>query len=158
MKVAIIGSRKFNDADHAELCDCPSCSTRLKSVQGFVNRYVTGLPKDTEVVSGGATGVDSWADTAARKRTLKVTEFKPDYARYNGKLAPLKRNEEIVKYCDILVAFWNGRSKGTKYTLDKASSQHVPYAIVLPARKADEFVYRSEETPVNMLFEKLPGH
>lgn len=159
LRVAIVGSRKFNDASHHEACTCTSCSTRLKAFKGFVEKYVSRLPNGTEVVSGGASGVDSWAfQEATRRKGIKVTVFRPDYNRYPGKVAPLKRNDEIVAYTDILVAFWNGRSKGTEYTLRKAEAAHVPHAIVLPASKPDEFIYRSEETPVNMLFERLPGH
>jgi len=48
-------------------------------------------------------------------------EFLPDY-KLHGKKAPLERNTQIVQYSDILYAFWDGRSKGTKDSIDKAKA------------------------------------
>ena len=39
-----------------------------------------------------------------------------------GKRAPLVRDEEMAKAADIIIAFWNGQSRGTKYTIDYAKS------------------------------------
>ena len=90
MKVAIIGSRNLNVTD-------------------FENYLPEGT---TEIVSGGAKGVDSCAKIFALTKGLKVTEFLPDYSRY-GKAAPLRRNVEIAEYADVVLAFWNGTSRGT---------------------------------------------
>ena len=95
MKLAIIGSRNISNID--------------------IEKYIpTGV---TEIVSGGAKGVDSLAKKYAIEHNIKYTEILPDYPRYK-KGAPLKRNEEIAKYADIALVFWNGTSKGTKYTID----------------------------------------
>lgn len=95
MKVAVIGSRGITSVD--------------------LEKY---LPKDvTEIVSGGAKGVDSCAREYALSHGIKLTEFLPDYKRY-GRGAPLKRNLQIIEYADIVLAFWDGESRGTKYVID----------------------------------------
>lgn len=95
MKIAVIGSRNLN-VEHLE-------------------RFI---PDDVEeIVSGGAIGVDASAREYARRNGKKLTEFFPDYKKY-GKSAPLYRNLQIIKYADEVVAFWDGKSRGTKYVID----------------------------------------
>ena len=101
MKVAIVGSRDYSN--RAE-------------VEAFVN----ALPSNTEVVSGGARGVDTWAQLAAVKRGLHITIFKAAW-ELHGKGAGFWRNHDIVSYADKVVAFWDGESRGTKHTIGIAT-------------------------------------
>ena len=95
MKVAVIGSRGLNVSD--------------------LGRY---LPENTtEIVSGGAKGVDTSAREYALSHGIKLTEFLPEYTRF-GRSAPLKRNITIIEYSDIVLAFWDGKSRGTKFVID----------------------------------------
>jgi hypothetical protein len=48
----------------------------------------------------------------ARRNGIALTEFRPEYERY-GHAAPIKRNETIVDYADRVLAFWDGKSRGT---------------------------------------------
>lgn len=108
MKVAIIGSRNLGVTD----------------LENF-------LPEDiTEIVSGGARGVDTCAREYALAHGIKLTKFLPDYNRY-GRGAPLKRNLEIIAYADLVLAFWNGTSRGTKYVIDNCKKQCVPIRVFL---------------------------
>lgn len=50
---------------------------------------------------------------------IKKLILLPDYAK-NGKAAPLIRNKLIVKNAEIIIAFWDGKSRGTKFTIDYA--------------------------------------
>ena len=76
------------------------------------------LPKDTaEIVSGGAKGVDTSAREYALSHGIKLTEFLPEYNKY-GRSAPLKRNIAIIEYSDVVLAFWDGNSRGTKFVID----------------------------------------
>lgn len=79
-------------------------------------------PGVTEIVSGGAKGIDTCARQCAQEHGLKLTEFLPDYPRY-GRGAPLKRNLEIIAYADQVLAFWDGKSPGTKYVIDQCKKQ-----------------------------------
>ncbi len=90
MKIAVIGSRN--------------------AVVGNLEAY---LPEAcTEIVSGGAKGVDRCAAEYAQLHGLKLTEFLPVYEKY-GRAAPIVRNKQIAKYADAVFAFWDGTSKGT---------------------------------------------
>lgn len=63
-------------------------------------------------------------DTSAREYALshgiKLTEFLPEYTRF-GRSAPLKRNISIIEYADIVLAFWDGKSRGTKFVIDNCN-------------------------------------
>jgi predicted Rossmann fold nucleotide-binding protein DprA/Smf involved in DNA uptake len=75
------------------------------------------VPVDcTEIVSGGAKGVDQCAAAYAKLYKLKLTEFLPEYEKY-GKAAPLVRNRQIAEYADKILAFWDGKSKGTLFVI-----------------------------------------
>ena len=107
MKLAIIGSRT-----------CPPID---------IAAHLKYIP-DT-IVSGGAIGADTYAKEFAIKHNLKLIEFLPDYEKY-GRKAPLVRNKLIVEECDCLIAFWDGQSRGTKFTLDYAERMGKPTKIV----------------------------
>lgn len=108
MKVAIIGSRNLG-------------------VIGLENC----LPENvTEIVSGGAKGIDTCAREYANANGIKLTEFLPNYKRY-GRGAPMKRNLEIIAYADFVLAFWDGKSRGTKYVIDNCKKQGVPIKVYL---------------------------
>ena len=90
MKIAIIGSRNATNVD--------------------IGQYI---PENcTEIVSGGARGVDTLAQEYAQKNGIPLTVFKPDYEKY-GRAAPIVRNKLIVNHTDQVLAFWDGHSKGT---------------------------------------------
>ena len=107
MKLAIIGSRT-----------CPPIN---------IEAYLKYIP-DT-IVSGGAKGADTYAREFAHEHNLELIEFLPDYNKY-GRSSPLVRNKLIVDECDCLIAFWDGKSRGTKYTIDYAIKQGKPIKIV----------------------------
>jgi len=122
-KIAIVGSRDFPD-------------------KRLVIDYVNSLPEGTEVVTGGARGVDTWAEEAARLKGLTVTVFLPYFKRpghkYFGRYAKwhfFARNDEIVDYCDKLVAFWDGKSKGTNDTIKKAQKKEKEVIIKEPRKE-----------------------
>lgn len=107
MKLAIIGSR-----------NCPPLDIEAQL------KYIP----DT-IVSCGARGADTYAREFAQKHNLQLVEFLPEYDKYPPKIAPLERNKLIVDYCDCLLAFWDGKSRGTKYTVDLAVSKKKPVKI-----------------------------
>lgn len=110
MKIAVIGSRRIIVRD--------------------LGRY---LPEGvTEIVSGGAKGVDTSAREYAQANGLKLTEFLPEYQKY-GRGAPLKRNLQIIDYADAVIAFWDGTSKGTKYVIDNCKKKHKNITVYIPS-------------------------
>lgn len=103
MKIAIVGSRSFNDyALMKEVID----NYKEKSAVVF-----------SAVVSGGARGADSLGERYAEENGLEKIIFKADWNKY-GKRAGFIRNVDIIKNCDICFAFWDGESHGTKHDID----------------------------------------
>lgn len=86
---------------------------------------------DDTIVSGGAIGVDALAAKYSREELgREPLVFKPDYDKYPPRIAPLERNTTIVENSDLVLAFWDGKSRGTKNTIDKAKKQGVPVWII----------------------------
>ncbi len=106
MRVAVIGSRSIKNAD--------------------ISQYIPA--ETTEIITGGAVGVDRLAEREARLRGIALTVFKPDYEAH-GKSAPLVRNKLIAKECDVLIAFWDGSSRGTVFTWRYAAKLGKPVKI-----------------------------
>ena len=96
MKVAVVGSRNLSVRDLGD--------------------YLP--PETTEIISGGARGVDTSAREYANAHGIPITEILPDYKKYPGRIAPLKRNIEIIEKADLVLAFWDGESHGTKFVID----------------------------------------
>ena len=112
MKIAVIGSRELK-----------------------VNDLEKYLPVGvTEIVSGGAKGVDTCAREYANTKGLKLTEFLPEYNRY-GRGAPLKRNLQIIDYADEVLAFWDGRSRGTKYVIEQCKKRNKKVTVIKTVTK-----------------------
>lgn len=108
MKVAIIGSRQLEIENLSEYIPLTT----------------------TKIVSGGAKGIDTCAKKYAISANIKLTEFLPDYSKY-GKSAPLYRNLKIIAYADEIIAFWDGKSRGTKVVIDNALKQNKKTAIII---------------------------
>lgn len=88
------------------------------------------IPEDvTEIISGGAKGVDSCVRAYAREHGIRLTEFLPDYRRY-GRGAPLRRNLSIIQHADLVLAFWDGQSRGTKHVIDNARRMGVEVRMI----------------------------
>lgn len=107
-RVAIVGSRYQNHPD-------PVLFRAQRKVAAFVNN----LPLDAVVITGGAVGVDSWAENLARQRGLAVVIHHPDWDRH-GKKAGMLRNGTIVEDATEVWVFHDGTSKGTANTIERA--------------------------------------
>jgi predicted Rossmann fold nucleotide-binding protein DprA/Smf involved in DNA uptake len=108
VKLAIIGSRTITELNLA--------------------RYIKEKP-DT-VISGGAKGIDTIAWKWAIDSHIEIIVHRPDYNR-DGRWAALRRNDVIVAEADKIMAFWNGKSTGTKYVIDKAKKLGKPIEIIM---------------------------
>ena len=78
----------------------------------------------TEVVSGGACGVDQLGERWAREHDVAIRQFLPDWHTH-GKSAGFIRNDLMVKYADALIVLWDGASRGTKHTLEQAQRKGI---------------------------------
>ena len=101
MKLAVVGSRNFNDYNLME-----RYLDKIHSVEPI-----------TYIVSGGAKGADSLSEKWAVDNNIPTLIFKPDWNKY-GKRAGFIRNEDIIKSCNKCISFWDGISKGTKHSIN----------------------------------------
>jgi hypothetical protein len=116
MKVAIVGSRGFDNYNYLS-----------KSIEIY-------FPKIDEIISGGARGADSLGARYAREHEILFTEFLPDWNLY-GKSAGFKRNQQIVDATNVLVAYWDGDSHGTKHSIALARAAQKPTLIFIYPKK-----------------------
>lgn len=108
--MAIIGSRDCGDMTNEDI--------------------IPYIPQNcAEIVSGGARGIDTLAQQAAKKLGIKFRCFLPNYNLF-GRLAPLKRNISIVDYSDYVLAFWDMKSSGTRYVLAYCLKCEKPFKII----------------------------
>lgn len=111
MRYAIIGSRTF--VDYKKFCD--TLEPHLKYI--------------SQIVSGGAKGADSLAAKYAILNSIPLKEFIPEYDKY-GSGAPFVRNKLIVRNSDIVIAFWDMKSNGTRHSIEFANSLKIKTIII----------------------------
>jgi predicted Rossmann fold nucleotide-binding protein DprA/Smf involved in DNA uptake len=100
-RVGIVGSRHFPALDQVE-------------------EYVRSLPAGARLVTGSASGVDAAATRAARSRGLPVQVVGASFEETRDAERAAERNRRLVGMSDVLVAFWDGRSQGTRLTIERA--------------------------------------
>ena len=108
MKLAIVGGRSFRD---------------FRKLDEEATRRAP-----TQVISGGAKGADHLAEIWARRNGVETQIFLPDHKKYRH--AFHHRNRLIAEACDTLLAFWDGQSTGTKYTIDYARRLGKPVEVI----------------------------
>ncbi|MFD0762743.1 DUF2493 domain-containing protein [Lutibacter aestuarii] len=102
MKLIIAGTRTFND--YKKLCT--ECDNILQDQNNI------------EIVSGAYyRGADKLGEQYAKERGYKIIRFPADWNKY-GRAAGPKRNQQMANYADALIAFWDGKSRGTKNMID----------------------------------------
>jgi predicted Rossmann fold nucleotide-binding protein DprA/Smf involved in DNA uptake len=101
LKVAIVGSRHFPEP--ARVID-----------------YVRSLPARASILTGSASGVDAAATKAAREKGIPVQVMPASFDELADASKAAARNQRLVDACDVLVAFWDGSSKGTRATVERA--------------------------------------
>lgn len=107
MRWAIIGSRAYRD---------------LEAVRQVIRLFPA---RGTVIVSGGARGVDQTAAAEARRIGLPVIEYLADWGAH-GRAAGMLRNRLIVGNADAVIAFWDGKSRGTEMAIRLAEKAGVP--------------------------------
>lgn len=108
MRVAVIGSRTLHIEDWEHY-----------------------LPPNTdEIISGGAKGIDQSVGLYAQSHEIALKVFLPEYEKY-GRHAPLLRNITIIENADLVLAFWDGESRGTKFVIDMCNARSIPIRVIL---------------------------
>ncbi len=84
-----------------------------------MNMLLSNIKEDITVVCGKARGADLFGEQYAKERGYAVAYFPADWDKH-GKAAGFIRNEQMAQNADALVAFWDGRSRGTRNMIELA--------------------------------------
>lgn len=112
-RVIIAGSRSFEDFDTL----CNVCDHMLQNKLDII------------IVSGTAKGADKLGKRYAKERGHKINLYPADWTL--GKRAGYIRNETMAQNADALIAFWDGKSKGTNHMIDLAKKYNLKTKIHL---------------------------
>lgn len=133
MKVIIAGSRSITD---------------MYIVEKAITLFLASNGKITEVVCGGAPGVDTLGKKWAESQNIPVKYFWSKWKDWNGlpeykirikqgangrsynALAGFNRNEKMANYADALIAVWDGKSSGTAHMIDTMHKLNKPVCVL----------------------------
>ena len=118
MKIAVVGTRKYTD---------------YEAFKKALDKVLVGLPQGQciTIISGGAKGVDQMAQQAAREYGFDFVLFKPYHlidptVEYSPKYF-FTRNKQIADNADLVVAFWDGESSGTRHIVEYCQRNRKSY-------------------------------
>lgn len=83
----------------------------------------------TEIVSGGARGVDQLGEKAAEAFSIPVKVFPADWTTHGRAAGPI-RNQQMLEYSEALLAIWDGESRGTLDMIQRSKKKGIPVHIV----------------------------
>lgn len=103
-KVIIAGSRGFSN---------------YKLLKEKCNKYLCEKRKECNIIiiSGGARGADTLGEKYAQDEGFSLEKFPANWNKF-GKSAGFRRNEQMAEVADALIAFWDGKSHGTKHMIE----------------------------------------
>lgn len=76
----------------------------------------------TEIVSGGARGVDQLGERIGREFNIPVKVFPADWDTHGKRAGPI-RNAQMADYAEALIAVWDGQSRGTANMIQQATKK-----------------------------------
>lgn len=112
MKLIVAGGRDFDDKEYM-----------FKCLSELVNKEA--IPDNPQLVCGMARGADMLAYNMWTHSLMTVHKFPANWDKY-GKSAGYIRNQGMAAFADVLVAFWDGKSRGTKHMIDIMSKLGKP--------------------------------
>ena len=128
MKLGITGSRSITEFDFI-----PYFTLKDPDFLAFCRENGFARRKIAAVICGGAHGVDTLAADTAEKLQIRSRLILPDRRKFPGKMIRkglLERNKKIVDECDLLLAVWDGHSRGTFYTVRYAEKLQRPVFVI----------------------------
>ena len=108
--ICVNGSRACNDEEFVRI--------------NLVNTIASMSTGMITFILGGAIGADTLAFKFARDNKFCIEEYLPDWKEY-GKAAGMIRNSKMIERADVLISFWDGESKGTRDTINKALNKGI---------------------------------
>lgn len=133
LRVIIAGSRSFGSFTILE----KECHRIFKSLseEGYLSGNVKEDCRNMEIISGTANGADRFGEAFALKYNIPVKRFPARWDKY-GKSAGYVRNKIMAQYAaesdrlGVLIAFWDGKSRGTKMMIDLAKKNNLKVFVI----------------------------
>lgn len=115
-KVIIAGSRGFSN---------------YKLLKDECDKFLRDKRKEYNIIiiSGGARGADMLGEKYSRDEGLSLEVFPANWNKF-GKSAGFRRNEQMAEVADALIAFWDGKSHGTKHMIEIMENKNLLVKIV----------------------------
>ncbi len=114
-RIVIAGCRDYNNYDEAK---------------EFIDVCLNDIKKDNEIIilSGCASGADAIGERYAKESGFEVEKFPADWKKY-GRSAGPRRNKQMAERCDLVICFWDEKSRGTRSMIDYAIKYNKPVKI-----------------------------
>lgn len=114
-RVIIAGCRDFNDYELLkEKCD------------DFLHDE---KKEDVVIISGHASGADALGERYAQERGFQLETFPADWKAHGRAAGPI-RNARMASAANALIAFWDGKSRGTKNMIETAKNHNLKVVVV----------------------------
>ena len=115
MKIVIAGSRDYKNFEEAEV---------------FIRACLGEWEKDAPFIflSGGCAGADRIGELFAAKNGYETNVFPADWERFGRAAGPI-RNRKMAQSCDVVICFWDGKSRGTKSMISLAKEYGLPVKV-----------------------------
>ncbi len=98
-RIVICGSRNYTKYNEAKIF-LDACLSEIKKENNII------------IISGGAKGADTLGESYAKEKGYRVERYPADWKRF-GKAAGVIRNKKMAEISDLIICFWDGKSRGT---------------------------------------------
>ena len=110
MKICIAGGRDFANYD---------------VLVKVVDHVLLEIQEPVIIISGKAKGADGLGERYAKEHDLEVLLYPADWKKHGKGAGPI-RNAQMAEAADMLIAFWDGSSRGTKNMIGQMQKQGKP--------------------------------
>lgn len=152
-KVIIAGGRYFCIRKHWDTTNYDYISgsgavynkLKIDVAHGNIMRLLSNkCLNDVQIVSGGAIGADEVGEMFAEGNDMYCRPFPADWRNLDVPICKVKhnshgaynvlaghnRNQEMANYADALIAFWDGKSTGTKDMINRATKEGLKVRVI----------------------------
>lgn len=85
--------------------------------------------EDVVIISGHASGADALGERYAQERGFQLETFPADWKAHGRAAGPI-RNARMASAANALIAFWDGKSRGTKNMIETAKNHNLKVVVV----------------------------
>lgn len=121
-KLIIAGGRDFDNRELVRLSLKAYLKENNLKVSDLTIVSGHGEKWDTKSKTYELSGADKLGEDIAIKNNIPLLTFPADWSKY-GRAAGPKRNEEMAKVANGLLAFWDGESRGTLSMINNAKKR-----------------------------------